>query len=92
MPRFLIEVQHPAETVACARAVRELLETGSHYVSHAEFGCLDDVHTGWIVLEAESHEEARRVLPPAERAGARVIRLTKFRVDDLTRLIEHHGD
>jgi hypothetical protein len=81
----------PRRTIACARAIRELLQTGSHYVSHAEVGCLDDVHTGWILLEAESDEDARRVLPPSGRAAARIVRLTQFSVAELDRLLEHHG-
>ena len=90
MPRFLIEVQHGAEAASCNRAIREILEMGSHFVTHAEWGCLDDVHTGWIILEADGPEEALRVLPPGERSNARVVRLTRFRVDDLGKLREHH--
>jgi hypothetical protein len=41
MPRFLIEVQHEEEAVACARAAQVLLRTGSHFLTHAEFGCKD---------------------------------------------------
>jgi hypothetical protein len=38
MPRFLIEVPHEAEKIACARAVRVLLQAGSHYLTHADIG------------------------------------------------------
>ena len=91
MPRFLIEVQHDGGAAACNRAIREILEMGSHFVTHAEWGCLDDVHTGWIILEAETPEEALRVLPPGERTKARVVRLTRFTVDVLGALRQHHA-
>jgi hypothetical protein len=90
MKRFMIEVDHSAEKRACTEAIKQILEMGSHFVTHADWGCLDDVHTGWIVVEAESHEEARMVLPPSDREAARVIRLTRFRVDDLGELRAHH--
>jgi len=44
MEKFLIEVPHEAEALACARAVRILLTTGSHFLTNADFGCSDGVH------------------------------------------------
>ena len=44
MARFLIEVPHESGTVSCARANKVLLETGSHFLTHADFGCKDGVH------------------------------------------------
>ncbi|HYX20866.1 MAG TPA: hypothetical protein VFA98_08480 [Thermoanaerobaculia bacterium] len=41
MPRFLIEVPHEAETVACARVVDVFLKSGSHFLSNADWGCRD---------------------------------------------------
>jgi hypothetical protein len=90
MAKFLIEVPHEAEIVACARAVKVLLETGSHFVTHADFGCRDDVHKAWIVVEVDSKEEARNMVPPAYRRQASVVRLCKFGVDELDELIKHH--
>jgi hypothetical protein len=36
MARFLIEVPHESDTVACAHAVRVFLETGSHFLTNAD--------------------------------------------------------
>jgi len=44
MPRFLIEVPHEEETVACARAVKIFLESGSHFLTQADWGCKDGEH------------------------------------------------
>ncbi len=52
MPRFLIEVVHESEVVACARVVEVFLRTGSHYLTHADGGCKDGVHKSWIIVEA----------------------------------------
>jgi hypothetical protein len=91
MPRFLIEVPHEAETFACARAVKLLLETGSHFLTHADFGCKDGDHRGWIIVEMEDKEEARRLLPPVYRANAQIIGLNRFSIQELDDLLRHHG-
>jgi hypothetical protein len=91
MARFLIEVDHEAEPLACLHVIRVFLTTGSHFLSRADWGCMDDVHKAWIIVEVDSKEEARRVLPPAFRAGARVIELTKFTLEQVDDLIRQHG-
>jgi hypothetical protein len=90
MDRFFIEVPHEAETIACARAMEILLKTGSHFLSHAEWGCLDGVHKGWIILEAENKEQARNMLPPAYRRQATVVKLNKFTLEQIDEIILHH--
>jgi hypothetical protein len=92
MPRFLIEVPHEAEPVACARAIKVLLESGSHFLTHADFGCRDGIHKGWIMLEADSKAEARTMLHPVFRSLATIIELNKFSVEELDELITHHGE
>ena len=90
MPKFLIEVPHESEVVACARAVKVLLETGSHFLTHADFGCCDGVHSAWIVVDVDSHEEARNMLPLAYRRQASVVQLCKFGLAELDDLIKRH--
>ena len=48
MPQFLIEVPHPEETLACAKIVKVFLSTGSHFLTHADWGCMDGVHSAWL--------------------------------------------
>jgi hypothetical protein len=90
MPRFLIEVPHESGTVACARANKVLLESGSHFLTHADFGCTDGVHKAWIVVDVDSKDEARRLLPPAYRSQAMIVRLNKFGLAELDDLIKRH--
>ena len=90
MARFLIEVPHEEEKVACAKAVKILMETGSHYLTHADWGCQDGVHSGWITVEADSKEEARAILPATFRAAAKITRLNKFTIEHLDEIISHH--
>jgi hypothetical protein len=90
MAKFLIEVPHEEETVACARAIKVLLETGSHFLTHADFGCRDGVHKGWIMVDADSKDEARMMLPVAYRRQASVVELCKFGVGELDDIIKRH--
>ena len=90
MARFLIEVPHEAEKLACTRAVQALLSRGSHYVTNADFGCMDGEHKGWLIVEMESREEARFIVPPVYRANAKIVRLNKFTLEELDELLRHH--
>ena len=54
MPRFLIEVPHPVEELACARVVHVFLNTGSHFLTQADWGCMDGEHSAWITVEADN--------------------------------------
>jgi hypothetical protein len=88
--RFLIEVPHSAATVECARTVEIFLKSGSHYVTHADWGCNDGVHKSWMVIEAESKDEARLVVPPLYRAQANIVQLNAFTLEEMQEILRHH--
>jgi hypothetical protein len=92
MARFLIEVAHEEEVIACAKAVRILLATGSHFFTNADFGCYDGEHKGWIIVDLDSREEARSILPPDLRPLAKITQLTKFSIAEIDDIIEHHRE
>lgn len=81
MPKYLIEVPHPEEKSACLEVVHIFLSTGSHYLSHCDWGCKDGVHKAWITVEVDSKEEALRILPPLFRSRAQVTQLEKFSLE-----------
>jgi len=90
MERYLIEVPHEPEVQACARAVHVFLASGSHLLTHADWGCLDGVHSAWLIVEAESKDEARYTVPPAFRADAKVVGLNKFSMEQIECILSHH--
>jgi hypothetical protein len=90
MARFLIEIHHDAERVACARVVQIFLATGSHFISHADWGCMDGEHTAWIVVDVDSKEEARSILPPAFRSQAKIVALNKFTMEQIEPILRQH--
>jgi len=92
MARFLIEVPHEATERECALAVQILLSSGSHYLTHADFGCLDGEHKAWIIIEADSKEDARFVVPSIFRPRAKIVQLNKFSLEEMETLLEHHRE
>jgi hypothetical protein len=90
MAKFLIEVPHEPEERACALAIQILLKTGSHFLTNAEFGCFDGEHKAWVIIEVESKEEARRILPPVLRSKAKIVKLSKFTLEQIDEMLEHH--
>ena len=92
MPRFLVEVPHPDNKVECLKAIKILLERGSHFITNAEFGCKDGEHFAWIIVEVDSREDAKNVVPPVYRERTRVVELCKFTIEQVKGLMEHHAD
>ena len=92
MTRYLIEVPHENKKEACDRAVRVFKETGSHFLTNADWGCGDDVHKAWFFVEVGSREEALMIVPPLLRQAAKVIALQKFGPEDLEETRQKHPE
>lgn len=88
--RFLIEVPHEESTVACAQAVEVFLKTGSHFLTHADWGCKDGVHKAWIVVEVEDKDAARAIVPPAFRPQVKIVKLNTFSMEEIEDILRHH--
>jgi hypothetical protein len=91
MPKFLIEVPHEEELLACAQVVESFLNYGSHFATKADWGCTDGVHKAWITIETETKEDARNILPPAYRSQATIIKLNKFTIEEIDGILQQHG-
>jgi hypothetical protein len=90
MKKFLIEVPHGADKNACDQAIQIFLQTGSHFLTHAEWGCLDGEHKAWIIVEVESKEDARFIVPPLFRSAAKITELTTFTAKDILEPEKYH--
>ena len=87
MAKFLIEVPHQEEHAACARVVQAFLNTGSHFLTHADWGCMDGEHKAWIIADVESKDEARCILPPPFRAQAKITKLNYFTLEQINEIL-----
>ena len=87
MPRYMIELKHGDEHMACVRALEAVRLHGSHLVTHADWGCQDGVHIGWLIAECPDSQEAARMVPPELRQDARVICLSRFTLEEVAGLV-----
>jgi hypothetical protein len=90
MPKFLIEVPHEPEIVACAKVVQIFLSSGSHFVTRADWGCMDGEHSAWLTVDVDTKEDARAVLPPGFRKSARIVQLNKFTMEEIDEILGRH--
>jgi hypothetical protein len=90
MPRFLIEVPHEPETVACAKVVKVFLASGSHLLTHADWGCCDGDHRAWMIVDVANKDEAIAIVPPAFRSVTRIVGLNYFSLDQIDEILKSH--
>ena len=90
MARFLIEVPHEKEVAACARVVKVFLASGSHLLTHADWGCMDGDHRAWLIADVANKDEALAIVPPAFRSAARVVGLNHFSMGQIDQILKRH--
>ncbi|MFZ0283083.1 MAG: hypothetical protein WAL29_15645 [Bacteroidales bacterium] len=90
MERYLIEVPHEATKSACNNAIRVFLQTGSHFLSHADWGCQDGEHKAWLIVEVENKDQARQILPPLFRSEAKIVKLHTYTREEMENIEEVH--
>jgi hypothetical protein len=55
-------------------------------LTHADWGCKDGVHSGWLIVELDSRDEAMMMVPPEYRREARIVELRKFSREEVEAL------
>jgi hypothetical protein len=90
MARFLIEVPHENTEQACNRAVQIFKETGSHFVTNAEWGCHDDEHKAWMIVELDDKDQARAILPLEFRSVAKITAVDRLSQSDMETIAKEH--
>ncbi|MEX0685086.1 MAG: hypothetical protein WD267_09470 [Balneolales bacterium] len=76
MNRYLIISNHTPED--CRKAFKYFREHYPSFLTCFEWGCYDNDHHAYAILEAENHEIAKMAVPPLFRHKAQVIKLTKY--------------
>ncbi|MBM2810876.1 MAG: hypothetical protein HW416_1635 [Chloroflexi bacterium] len=81
MPTYLIETPHTMEE--CAWSLKQILDHGTQMLDKFNWGCMDDEHRGWAIVEAANKFEAQDIIPTILRSKARIIELQKFTADEV---------
>ncbi len=76
MDRFIVISPHTSED--CKMAVKQFRKYNASFLTHFEWGCMDNDHTAYVITESENHESARMTVPPLFREKTRVVKLTYF--------------
>ncbi len=76
MHRYIVISSHTAED--CKMAVEQFRNHNAGFLTHFEWGCMDNDHTAYAIIEAENHESAKMAVPSIFREKARVVKLTYF--------------
>ena len=79
MDRYLIISDHSSED--CLHILDLVQAQG--YLHHYDWGCKDGEHKAWIVVEVDSKDEARAIVPPAFRSAAKVVQLNAFTIEEI---------
>ena len=74
MYRYIIESPHKSDE--CKHVLEQVTALG--YITHYDWGCETGVHTGWVIIEAETEEEAMLSVPTLVRHEAHAVKLNKF--------------
>lgn len=83
MATFLIEIPHSENTFECKQIIKLFVESGSHLLANAHWGCKDGVHKSWFINDFNSKVEALQIVPPFLRQTASIIELTTFSKADI---------
>lgn len=90
MARFLIEVSHESDARACVRVLEAFLRSGSHFLTRADWGCKDGDHKAWMIVEVDTKNDARNIVPSEFRQQTRVVALSAFTVQEVAAMRRHH--
>ena len=74
MERFLVISNHTVED--CKLAIKYFSEYNATYLTHFDWGCFDNDHNAYAIIEADNHEQARMSVPPMLRNKSKVIKVT----------------
>ena len=90
MSKYLVEVHHAGDKIECMHTVEVFLRTGSHFLTNADWGCLDGEHKAWFFIDVDTKDEALMIVPPAFRKDTKITQLSKFNLKDVEELMKYH--
>jgi hypothetical protein len=79
MARYMIESPHKPEE--CLKALDEELVKGTDVLEKFDFGCKTGDHTAYAIVDANTRDDALRLVPSFLRSGAKVLEVGKITPD-----------
>ena len=88
MARYLVELPHTKED--CLEALDSVVAHSQSLMDRIDWGCGEDTHTGWLVIEAQDANAAKMMVPSNIRDTARAVQLNKFTNEQVKSFHEAH--
>ncbi len=92
MPRYLVQLTHGDDHIACVKALETIERYGAHLLTHLNWGCRAGTHSGWLIDEFTSHDEAMQIVPPQFREEARIVEVEQFSKDQIAVMVAELED
>ena len=86
---FFVQIPHTKEQ--CMQAMDEMKSKGDELLSKFEYGCASGDHTAYGFLKGKSVESVKSMLPAAEMANARVVKVQKLTTADIEKMHKDHS-
>lgn len=87
MEKYLIEIKNGGDKASCLRSIQSFLSSRSHYVTSAEWGCLEGEHKAWLIIKTNNPADALRIIPAAYRQHAKITQLHKFKTKEIDQVL-----
>jgi hypothetical protein len=91
MAKYLIEISHEPEHYGCDRTVADFIETGAAEFTAADWGCHDNEHKAWLVVDAQNRDVVKKLIPLRYRPQSTIVQLSKFMTEDKAGFLLHHS-
>jgi len=92
MPRYLVQLTHEDDHIACVRSLEAINRDGAHLLTHLNWGCKAGDHSGWMIDEFASREEAMQIVPPQFREEVRIVEVEQFSKDQIAAMVAELED
>jgi hypothetical protein len=83
---YLVMVPHTAEE--CLKALDAMSSDSPKMLAKMSFGCMSGDHTGYAIVNAESEEAVKDMIPAAQRDKAKIVKVSKFTPEQIKKLHE----
>jgi hypothetical protein len=91
MATYLIEIPHSENSFECRQVIKLFVESGSHLLVNALWGCNSGVHKSWFISDFDNKEQALQIIPPFLRHNASIIELNTFSKNDFEQFAKTSG-
>ena len=77
--------------MSCMKAIQVFVQSGSHFLANADWGCADHDHKAWMIVDVDTKEQAMQIVPPLYRHDAKITKLFKLTKEEVDHYMKAHN-